>query len=330
MRRHRGGGSKDNAQSSLDRLTLNKPILAISAPVSRALASSRGVVALESSVFAQGLPRPANARAAKLMRQAVEDAGAVAAVTAVVRGTPTVGLSSAELARFLRGEGIEKVSARDIAAAVARKSDGATTVAGAIALAALAGIRVLATGGIGGVHRGATGDESADLVELARTPEMVVVCTGAKAILDLPRTVERLEWLGVPVVGFRTETFPAFYSGVTSLPVSVTLTSVGQIAEFFRAHVALGRPGAVLVVQPPPRGQALETAMVEDAIARALAEGERAGVRGGKVTPFLLAAVDSATQGRSVEANLALLQANAALAGRIAVGLAKRGARKNR
>jgi pseudouridine-5'-phosphate glycosidase len=194
-------------------------------------------------------------------------------------------------------------------------------VAATLALARLAGVAVFATGGIGGVHREPPFDESADLVELARTP-MVVVCAGAKSILDLPATLERLETLGVPVIGYRTSELPGFFTVSTGLPASGRAESAGEVAALFRAHQALGRPGALLVVQPPPAEAALDGATVDGAVAGALAEARATGVRGAAVTPFLLGRVERATGGRSLGANLALLEANARLAGEIAVALA--------
>lgn len=302
------------------------------ASVRRALAAGRPVVALESSVLAQGLPAPHNADAARRMSDAVAAAGAVPAITAVAAGVPTVGLEPRELARFLKGEGVRKVAARDLGASVAQGVDGATTVAGALAIASLAGVRVLATGGIGGVHRsvlGASRDESADLLELARTP-MIVVCSGAKAILDLPATWERLDTLGIPVVGVGTGEFPGFYTAHTGLPVTVRAGSARQAAEIAEAHFALGRAQAVLVVQPPPASVALEADAVERAVVAALAEAERAGARGAALTPALLASVARGTDGKSLRANLALLEANARLAGDVAVALRSSGPRRHK
>jgi len=284
------------------------------------------VVLLESSVLAQGLPVPANRDAAERMMSAVREAGAEPAVSAVVRGTPTLGLEPDELERFLARDGVHKVSARDLAAAMLHRADGATTVAASLALGTLAGVPVFATGGIGGVHRVAPGaapsfDESADLVELARSP-MIVVCAGAKSILDLPATLERLETLGVPVVGYRTSRLPGFFTVDAGLSVPYRVDTVSDVATLFRHHQALGRREAVLVVQPPPAEQALPNAVVDRAVADALAGAAEAGVSGPGVTPYLLAAVERATGGRSLVANLALLEANARLAGEIAVALA--------
>lgn len=286
--------------------------------IRRALEAGAPVVALESSVLAQGLPIPANSDAVRRMVDAVESVGATAAITAVVCGTPAVGLEAEELIRFLQRDGIRKVSARDIGAAVAQVADGATTVAGALAIASRAGIRVLATGGIGGVHRGAgPRDESADLLELSRTP-MIVVCAGAKSILDLPATWERLDTLGVPVVGFGTEEFPGFFTAQTGIRLSVTARSASDVARIASAHFAFGRTEAVLVVQPPPAHVALDASVVENAVQTALARSDRDGVRGAAVTPYLLEAVSRETGGRTLETNLALLETNARLAGEIA------------
>ncbi len=279
------------------------------------------MVALESSVLAQGLPDPSNREAELRMRTAIRDRGAVPAVTAVIRGIPAVGLDDSDLERFLARTGIEKVSARDIPWLMARGVDGATTVAGALAICSQAGLPVFATGGIGGVHRGNAFDESADLLELSRS-SVVTVCSGAKSILDLHATVERLETLGITVIGFRTEEFPGFFTPRSGLTVHATADSPREIADAYLAGRALGRPGAVLVVQPPPPGVALDAALVEDAVSLALAAAFEAGISGPRVTPFLLAAVERATGGRSLATNLGLLEANAALAAEIAVALA--------
>ncbi|HXT48201.1 MAG TPA: pseudouridine-5'-phosphate glycosidase [Gemmatimonadaceae bacterium] len=288
-------------------------------PEVAAAIASRRAVALESSVLAQGLPIPANRQAARAMTEAIESRGAVAAITAVVRGIPAAGLTGEELERFLAREGVVKASARDLALAVASGSDAATTVAGALALAALAGITVLATGGIGGVHRAPPYDESADLAELSRT-SMIVVCSGAKAILDLRATAERLDSLGVPVVGYRTSELPAFYGAESGIAV-MRVDDVATIVATYRAHVALGRRSSLLVVQPPPPAFALPGSVVERAVVDGVRESTRAGVHGAAMTPYLLDFVDRATSGRARETNLALLEQNAALAADIAVAL---------
>ncbi len=296
-------------------------MIRLTGEVADAMQRGVGVVALESSVLAQGLPIPANRTAAERMASAARAAGAVPAITAVVDGVPAIGLSPEELERFLAREGITKVSARDLAAATAQGRSGATTVAATLALIARSDVRVFATGGIGGVHREPAYDESADLVELARTP-CVVVCAGAKSILDLPATLERLETLSVPVIGYRCREFPAFFSRSSGLPVTTTVGSVAEIAAIERAQRRLGRREALLVVQPPPADYALDAVEMESVIFEALRAAAAAHVRGAAVTPFLLAHVERATGGRSRAANVALLEANAALAGGIAAALA--------
>jgi pseudouridylate synthase len=299
--------------------------------IRRAIDAGVPIVALESSVLAQGLPEPHNADAARRMVGAIERAGAVAAITAIVCGTPTLGLEAKELERFLRRDNIRKVSARDLGAAIAQRADGATTVAASLVLASQEGVRVFATGGIGGVHRELPNaprtswarDESADLNELARTP-MIVVCAGAKSILDLPATWERLDTLGIPVVGVGTDEFPGFYTARTGIRLSVSVGSAQEAASIAAAHFALGRTQSVLVVQPPPANVALESVALERAVSAALDHASRAGVRGAEVTPYLLAAVARETGGKTLEANLGLLEANASLAGEIAVELNRR------
>jgi pseudouridine-5'-phosphate glycosidase len=226
------------------------------APVAEALAAGRPIVALESSVLAQGLPIPHNRDAAERMLQAVGRTGAVAAITAVVRGQAALGLGDDELERFLARDGVRKVAARDLPVAIAQRADGATTVSASICIARAAGVDVFATGGIGGVHRGAPYDESGDLVELSRTP-IVVVCSGAKSILDLPATLERLETLGITVIGFGTDELPGFFTRTTGLRLPARADSPAEIAEIHRAGRRLGRRQATLVVQPPPSDVAL-------------------------------------------------------------------------
>jgi pseudouridine-5'-phosphate glycosidase len=262
------------------------------------------------------------------MLAAVEKAGATAAITAVACGAATLGLEPEELERFLRRDGVRKVSTRDLGAAIAQRADGATTVAASLALASRAGIRVFATGGIGGVHRALPGasptnsvrDESADLLELSRAG-MVVVCAGAKSILDLPATWERLDTLGIPVVGYQTEEFPAFFSANSGIPLQITASTPAEIARIAAAHFGLGRVESVLVVQPPPASVALDAKQVTAAVESALARAARDGIRGGAVTPYLLSAVSRDTGGRTLAANLGLLESNARLAAEIAVEL---------
>ena len=254
------------------------------------------------------------------MRAAIASRGAEPAITAVVRGELRAGLDEETLERFLRRDGVRKVSARDLPVAVAQGLDGATTVAASVAICVAAGLEVFATGGIGGVHREPAYDESADLLELARSP-VLVVCAGAKSILDLPATLERLETYGVTVVGYRTDEFPGFFTASTGERVPARADTAVELARIHRAARAIGRPGATLVVQPPPAPDALSRAEVDDAVTAALAYAREQGVRGAAVTPMLLAAVERATGGRSLRANLALLENNAALAAEVAVAL---------
>jgi pseudouridine-5'-phosphate glycosidase len=293
------------------------PLIRVLPRIERALALGEPVVALESSVLAQGLPCPENAEAVRVMVDAVEAKGAVAGITAVVRGVPTVGLEPEELDRFLRRDGVRKVSARDISPAVAVGCDGATTVAASLAIASAVGIHVFATGGIGGVHRDVAYDESADLAELARSP-MVVVCAGAKSILDLDATWERLETLGVTVVGYRTEELPGFFTAETGIRLDCRVDEPRDVAAIWRAHNALGRRQSILVVQAPPGEHRLPREAVDSAVEQARALARKAGIRGAAVTPFLLSEVTRLTNGGSLAANVALLRENAALAGAVA------------
>ena len=297
----------------------------LTALVQRAVRDRRPVVALESSVLAQGLPAPQNREAAERMVAAVERAGAVAAITAVVGGRPAAGLEADEIERFLDLTApAAKLSAREIPWAMARKLDGATTVAASIFVAARAGIQVFATGGIGGVHRSPAFDESADLAELARTP-IVVVCSGAKSILDLHATFERLETLGVLVVGYGTSELPGFFTAETGIALSAQVETAEEVADVFRAQRHLERAGALLVVQPPPPEVALSRAEVEQAVLESEAAWRATGATGGALTPALLDGVRKATGGRSLAVNLALLERNASLAARIATALASEG-----
>ncbi|WP_349264082.1 pseudouridine-5'-phosphate glycosidase [Longimicrobium sp.] len=293
-----------------------------SSPVAAALAERRAVVALESTVLAHGLPRPRNLEVGRAMEQAVADGGAVPATVGIVAGVPRVGLDAAQVERMAMTDGVLKLSTRDLAVPVARGTDGATTVAATMWLAGRAGVQVFATGGIGGVHRGEDRDVSADITELGRTP-MVVVCAGAKSVLDLPGTREALETAGVLVVGYGTDELPAFYSARSGIAVDVRVDDADQAAELWRAHRGLGLPGALLLCVPPPAEQALDADEVEGAIADALAGARREGIRGKEVTPYLLRAVAAATGGRSLEANVALLLNNARVGAAVAVAIAR-------
>lgn len=296
--------------------------LRVSAPVRAALAAGRPVVALESTVIAHGLPWPANIEVAGAMEDAIAAEGAVPATIAVLDGQIVVGLSTAEIQRLATEEQVWKASRRDLAPALARRATAATTVAGTLACAALAGIRVFATGGIGGVHRGGESslDISADLPELARA-SVLTVCAGAKAILDLPRTLEYLETHGVPVIGFGTDELPAFYSRTSGLRVPHRADSVAEVAAIARAQWESGVGGGLLVTCPIPAAHALPQETIETAIARALREAHEQRIQGAAVTPFLLARLAELTGGESVAANRALLLNNATWAARFAVAL---------
>jgi pseudouridine-5'-phosphate glycosidase len=290
--------------------------------VAAALAAGGAVVALESSVICQGLPPPHHLEAARRCEAAVRAQGAVPATIALLDGQLRVGLTTEELERLAGAKGARKLASRDLAVGALAGATGGTTVSATLLLAEQAGIRVFATGGIGGVHRDAPEDVSADLYALARH-RVAVVCAGAKSILDLPRTLELLETLSVPVLGLRTSLFPEFYATPGVLPLEHTVEDEGQLAGILAAHWALGAGGA-LVVQPCPVAQALPRAEVEAAVESALAAAKTQGVQGKAVTPFLLGRVSAATHGRSLQANLALLEHNAQTAGRLAVALARR------
>ena len=288
-----------------------------------ARAARAPVVVLESSVLAQGLPFPESLEAARACEAAVRRAGATPAVVAVLNGRVRCGLSPAEVEALARGDDRPgKVGARDLAAAVVGAVSGGTTVSATSAVAGALGLPVFATGGIGGVHRGGSGDVSEDLHALACYAGMVV-CAGAKSVLDLPRTLEALESLGISVVGFRTSTFPAFYAASSGLPLRHRAEDVGAAAELLAVHRdRLGRPGAVLLCVPPPAAVALEPAELERALQLAEAEAAGQGINGAAVTPFLLGEIGRATGGRTLRANLALLEQNARVAAEVAVAYA--------
>ena len=322
VKRERGEVSEMTAGAG-DSGVVGMAYLRVAEPVRAALARGQAVVALESTVIAHGLPRPANVVVARAMEAAVRAEGAVPATIALLDGRIVVGLSEDEIARLGNEEGVLKASRRDLGPALARRATAATTVAGTLACAALAGIHVFATGGIGGAHRGAAAsfDISADLIELARAP-VLTVCAGAKAILDLRLTLEYLETHGVPVIGLGTDELPAFYSRSSGLRVPHRVESAVEAAAIARAQWASGLGGGLLVMCPIPAEHALPAEVVEAAVARALAEADEQGVRGPEVTPFLLARVAELTGGESVAANRALLLNNATWAARIARALA--------
>lgn len=281
----------------------------------------RPLVALESTLLTHGLPRPRNLEVGRALEAAVRAGGAVPATVAVIGGVPKVGLRPGELERISTTAGVQKLSTRDLPVAAAREADGGTTVAATMWLAARAGVRVFSTGGIGGVHRGSPRDVSADIAELARTP-MIVVCAGAKSVLDLPDTREALESAGILVVGWRTDEMPGFYSVGSGLAVDVRVETAEELAAIWMRHRRLGAPGAILLCVPPPAESALPVAEVEAAIGVALRDAARSGLRGKEVTPFLLSAISRATGGRSLAANVQLLLENARVAAAVAVAVA--------
>jgi pseudouridine-5'-phosphate glycosidase len=295
--------------------------LYIAPEVQSALRAGRPVVALESTVISHGLPHPTNLETARRCEAAIREEGAIPATVGIIDGVITAGMSDEQLEILATAEGVRKVSRRDFGIAIARREHGATTVAGTMIGAHMAGIKVFSTGGIGGVHRGDSGDVSADLAELARTP-VAVVCAGAKSILDLPRTLEYLETVGVPVLGYRTDTFPAFYATSSGLPIDTRVDAPGDAAEILRAKWGAGLEGGVLIAVPPPADLALPGDEMESAIAQALQSAEEAGVRGKALTPYLLVRVGEITGGRSLTVNVALLEQNARVAAQIAAALA--------
>lgn len=284
--------------------------------VTEALRLGKAVVALESTVISHGLPYPENLDLAKDMESAVRTGGAVPATTAVIDGKVRVGLDDAGLETLARGKALRKISVRDFGPAVAQQASGGTTVAGTLVIAEQAGIKIFATGGIGGVHRDAPFDISTDLGQLAKS-KVVVVCAGAKAILDLPATLEQLETLGVPVIGYRTDEFPAFYSRHSGLSVSARANSPQEAAEIAEAHWQMGG-GGLLVTVPLPEQDAIPAKEIEAHIQEALDEAAAQGIRGQAVTPFLLSRVSQLSGGKSLSANLALLLNNARTAAAIA------------
>ncbi|MER7937299.1 MULTISPECIES: pseudouridine-5'-phosphate glycosidase [unclassified Streptomyces] len=295
-------------------------VLVMSEEVREALGAGRAVVALESTIIAHGLPRPRNLQVALELEEAVRHAGAVPATIAVLDGRPHVGLAKDQLERVANEDGIRKLGHRDLPLAVAAGASGATTVSATAQLAALAGIRVFATGGLGGVHREwtVTQDESADLGLLART-RITVVCAGVKSILDVPATLQRLETLGVAVAGYGTDRFPGFYLSDSGHPVEWTLETPAQVAAVMRAQDALDAADTALIVaRPVPEAEQLDPELHARVLADALRACDREGISGQRVTPFLLDHLVRHTGGASLEANLAAVRGNVRLAARIA------------
>ncbi len=301
-------------------------LVEVSEKVSAALAAGRPVVALESTIISHGLPRPGNYAAARRFEEILEQQGVTPATIAVIDGVPRVGLSAQDLERIAADESVVKISSRDIGIAAARKVTGGTTVAATSVLAAHAGVRVFATGGLGGVHRGAaeTFDESADLTVLSRTP-ITVVSAGVKSILDIPATLERLETLSVAVVGYRTSRFPAFWLSDSGYDLDWRVESAAEIADIMAARDAFGDPSALLVANPLPSALQLDPGVLDGALAAALALATEEGIRGKAVSPFLLDRIQQVTGGTSVEVNLDIARGNVELAGQIASAWARTG-----
>jgi pseudouridine-5'-phosphate glycosidase len=299
--------------------------LDIADEVRHALEANQPVVALESTIICHGMPFPRNVETALRVEAAVRDGGAVPATIAILNGRLKVGLYEAEIQQLgKRGEDIVKTSRRDIPFIVARGEDGATTVAATMIIAAMAGISVMATGGIGGVHRGVekTMDISADLEELART-NIAVICAGIKSVLDIGRTLEYLETVGVPVVGFRTDTVPAFYARESGYPVDYRVDSPAQAAQAIHTKFELGIDGAMVIANPVPEAAALTSEEIDGVIESAIGEMNEQGISGKETTPYLLARIAELTGGRSLEANIALVLNNARIAAEIAVDIAR-------
>lgn len=300
------------------------PYLDLSPELADALRVGRPVVALESTIISHGMPYPRNAETALAVERAVREAGAVPATIAILGGRLKAGLGEAEIRRLgERGHGVAKASRRDLPGLVAAGADGATTVAATMIIAGMAGIRIFATGGIGGVHRGAesTMDISADLDELARS-DVAVVCAGAKSILDIPKTLEYLETKGVPVLVFRGDEFPAFYTSRSGVPAPARLDEPKAIAQLLKAKWAMGLSGGAVIANPIPAASEMDPIVINAAIDKAVAESVERGVKGKDLTPFLLARVKDLTGGDSLESNIALVMNNARLAAAVAVELA--------
>jgi pseudouridine-5'-phosphate glycosidase len=297
------------------------PHFSLHPEIAQALTEGKPIVALESAVITHGLPQPENLKLAQSMERDVRDLKAVPATVALLDGKVHIGLSPAQLERLASEKNTRKISRRDFGIAIARGECGGTTVCGTLIAARAVNIQVFATGGIGGVHRAAPFDVSADLPELGRSP-LVVVCAGAKAILDLPNTLEYLETAGVPIVGYQTDDFPAFYSLHSGLKVNQNAQTPAEIAAIARAHWSLGLESAILVGNPPPADQAIPGEEMEKIISQALAEAKAQGIHGAATTPFLLSRVSVISHGASMQTNLALLRNNARLAARIAIELA--------
>ncbi|RST85191.1 pseudouridine-5'-phosphate glycosidase [Aquibium carbonis] len=304
-------------------VTTNNPLLVLGRDVAEALAAGQAVVALESTIITHGMPFPENVETALLVEATVRENGAVPATIAVIDGVLRAGLTADELQSLGRSRDVVKASGRDLGAVMARRGSAGTTVSATMRIAALAGIDVFATGGVGGVHRGAeeTFDISADLTELGRT-ETAVVCAGVKSILDIAKTLEFLETQRVPVIAYGSDDFPAFYTRSSGHKADHRIDTPEQIAAAIRLHKAIGSGTGLLIANPIPQADALDPAFIDGAIAEAVAEASRRGIGRKALTPFLLARINELSGGRSLVANIALVRNNAALAARIAVAMA--------
>lgn len=298
------------------------PLVEITPEVKAALEAGKAVVALESTIISHGMPYPQNIQMAQKVESIVRSAGAVPATIALMDGKIKIGLTAQELEVFASSSGVAKVSMRDLPGIIARKQLGATTVATTMYAAHLAGIKVFVTGGIGGVHRGfeETMDVSADLEELAQT-DVVVICAGAKAILDLPRTMEYLETKGVPVIGYKTDVLPAFFTAKSDIPLVERADSPEEIAKIILAKAQLEMRGGMLVVNPIPEEYSLDHEIIDQVIEGAVQAAQEQGVSGKNITPFLLSEITKRTEGKSLEANLHLVYNNALVGGQIAAAL---------
>ena len=297
-------------------MTTNK-FIHINPEIESALAARKPVIALESTVIAHGLPQPQNLETAQRLEQIIRDEDAIPATIAVLRGKFCIGLDSRQLEHLATSADIRKISTRDLAVAVANEWDGATTVASTMWIAQRAGIKVFATGGIGGVHRGSLPDVSADLPELTQTP-MIVVCSGAKIVLDLPATREWLETYGVTVVGYGCDEMPGFYSRHSGLPIDVRCDSPAAVTVLFNAQRGLGVTGALLVTVPVPAAAEIPDEELKSILDQSLRDAERSGASGRELTPFLLARMAQLSKGTTLRANIALLENNARVAAQIA------------
>lgn len=291
-----------------------------SSEVAQAFNDKKPVLALESTVITHGLPYPQNLETGLALEQLAREQGAVPATIAIMNGKIKIGLSKDELERLAQDKQVIKASKRDLAYALTQRLNAGTTVAATLVCAAACGIKVFATGGIGGVHRGDDFDISADLIELSRTP-VAVVCAGVKAILDLPRTMELLETLSVPILGYLTDTLPAFYSASTQFQLPARVNDVASLAAVVRTHWQLGNGSGVLVANPIPAEHAIPSDVIEPVIAEMIEKAEKMGIKGKAITPFLLSEVAKATSGKSQQANIALIKNNTLLGAKLAAQL---------